>query len=441
MRVLLATYNYYPYNFGGSEVYVSALAAYLQSLGHETVIVAATPEEAFYEHPVIFESEQLKICSYDHEGINVWGVKYQYLSLPHIYEKKSPTHQSAWHSFFSMQESFDVLHINGFTATIGLDLLKASKVRNPNTKVLTSYHTAISCAKGSLLYANKHNECYIKAETGTCTACIISEKMNLPMGLSRIATNFLPNSANEKSSIAWRLKNLVGRSVESFLELDLHTDRWIVYSAGIKKVLEKNDIDSNKIQQLRHGISTNFIDRLNGERDSSQVNFLYSGRLDKIKGFHTLIKAWLNLPENEGRKLWITAHPDSDNEYIKKLIQKALKRKDISFIGPLNQSGLIKLYKKVHCVIIPSECFEIGPLVFHEAIALGCNVISSDIGGCRELGEIYNNESMFFKCGDVQSLKELINNYTFSTTDGKKVLSIEEHNKSILNEYNRILGK
>ncbi len=62
-------------------------------------------------------------------------------------------------------------------------------------------------------------------------------------------------------------------------------------------------------------------------------------------------------------------------------------------MGPKTQLELLDIYRQVHCVIIPSEWFEIGPLVFHEAISAQCNIIASDIGGCAELGNYYKAET------------------------------------------------
>jgi glycosyltransferase involved in cell wall biosynthesis len=438
LRILLATYNYYPYNFGGSEVYVSALADYLIQHGYNVVIAAASPEEAFLEHPVIFENEHFRICQYNYNNVPVWGIKYNHLNIQHIYEKQSEDHQLGLEVFLSAQQAFDIVHINGFTATIGLDLLKACRKNNPSLKVITSYHTALSCTKGTLLYANKQQECYVRATTGNCTACIITERTNLPVSVSRLISQILPSNVSDHHSRALQLKTLVNKSVNSFNELNAFTNKWIVYSKGIQKVLESNNVPSEKIYQLKHGIADRFFEPENNMRENIVTNFLFGGRLNKIKGFHTLIKAWLELPEITDRKLLITAHPDSGDDISKKLIAQSVKRKDIIFLGPLSQENLICLYRKVHCVIIPSECFEIGPLMFHEAMASGCNVISSDIGGCRELGEYYQNEDLFFETGNASSLRAQIEKFRYKYSSRRTSLTIDAHNKAIVKQYEEL---
>jgi hypothetical protein len=79
-------------------------------------------------------------------------------------------------------------------------------------------------------------------------------------------------------------------------------------------------------------------------------------------------------------------------------------------------------------VIIPSEWVETGPLVFHEAVTCGCDIITSDIGGQKELAELYKGKSYLFKMGDKVSLKNVITGYKRGSAKETYVpMSIEEH--------------
>jgi glycosyltransferase involved in cell wall biosynthesis len=81
------------------------------------------------------------------------------------------------------------------------------------------------------------------------------------------------------------------------------------------------------------------------------------------------------------------------------------------FIDNLPQQQLSMQYRKTHCVIIPSKCVETGPMVFHEAAACGCDIISSDIGGQGELVNVYRDKAFSFNFGNSESLYKVIVGY------------------------------
>ena len=435
MNILLATHNYYPYNYGGTEVYVASLAQYLVKLNHEVSIVAAVNNEAFNIHPVIFEDKNLKVCKYHYQDINVFGVQYKKITTQQIYSRQSHQHQNSWSQLISLNDvlkNINLLHVHGFTPTIGLDLIYALKANNRSIKVVSSYHTAISCAKETLLFANTLTEQHRNVDD---VADMFSYRLNIPYYLAKIISIILPNINISFLPSIFNLKNLTWLILNSFKKLDELTDEWWVYSEGIQKHLIVKGIAADKLIFERHGIASFFI---NNERISvPPYKFLYSGRTIKSKGFHTLLNAWLKLKESTDEELWITGYPVSEDKKTQALIKQTSKRKDIIWLGSLNQQEIAKIYLSVNTVIIPSEVYEIGPLVFHEAIASGCSVISSDIGGCKELAEYYHNSATTFKAGDATDLSEKI---ILQTTKGEvlmpeaKVLTFKMHFENIISK-------
>ena len=433
MNILLATHNYYPYNYGGTEVYVASLAQYLIKLNHEVSIVAAVDEEAFNTNPVIFEDDNLKVCTYHYQEITVFGVKYKKITTQQIYSRQSRQHQNSWGELISTNDTFkniDLLHVHGFTPTIGLDLIYALKASNHSIKVISSYHTAISCAKETLLFANTLTEQHNNVDD---IADMLSYRLDIPYHLAKIISNISPNINISFLPSIFNLKNLTKLILNSFKQLNELTDEWWVYSEGIKNHLIKKGIAADKLIFERHGIASFFF---NQERISvPPYKFLYSGRTIKSKGFNTLLNAWLNLDESVDRELWITGYPVSEDKKILALIKKTSNRKDIIWLGSLNQQEIAKIYLSVNTVIIPSEVYEIGPLVFHEAIASGCSVISSDIGGCKELAQYYHDNSTTFKAGNATDLSKKIllqNKKSDVFTPDTKVSTFKMHFENIL---------
>ena len=72
-QILLATYSYYPYHWGGSEVYVRGLAKRLVAEGYNVRVLAGMPKEALENCQIIHKDDYLQIGIYEHEGIEIIG--------------------------------------------------------------------------------------------------------------------------------------------------------------------------------------------------------------------------------------------------------------------------------------------------------------------------------------------------------------------------------
>lgn len=431
MIILLASHNFYPYYQGGTEVYVLNLAKHLNCIGHQVHVISAIDEIHFTNQEISFQDHNIKVCNYIYEDISVYGVLTYNISTKHIYSKHSKANAESYSNFFS-DKHFDILHIHCLTPTIGLDLIYAIKKVCPAIRIITSYHTAISDPKETLTFANTLAEIHYPVDP---IADILSYRLKLPYYFTRILVKFFPNIYLKSFPAVFNIKYLIKLQLESFEKLKLLTDEWWVYSQGIRRHLIDIGVDGLKIKFERHGVSQEFIGNIN--KAVKPIKFLFSGRMLKIKGFHTLINAWMSLPENKEKELWITGKPESKDMFTSIFIKKTVNRKDVKWLGQLSQKELAEIYVQVNCVIIPSEWYEIGPLVFHEAIASGCNVIASDIGGCKELAEVYGFRSTLFKAGDSTSLcTKIMEQLEFNVKKNKaiEVLSFEEHFNSIMKD-------
>ena len=427
-KILLACSDYYPHTFGGTEVYVKNYANFIKKNGGEVIIITSTPSEYFTEENTIYKDDTLKVCKYLHDQVTVFGVHYlTTTNTDFIYSKYRKADVTSWKSFISQQVelfNLEILHINSFTPIIGLNLFYAVINQNANVLVITSYHTPISCIKGTLMFGNTLNECSVEANLNHCNNCLNKTQTKLPYSIAK-GINYL-NLNQAKLPTIFKTKHLIRLNIAAFEQLNVITHEWWCYSNGIKEILLKNHVDPDRIKMARHGIDKIFF-ASNSVKSSDKNIYLFSGRLTPIKGIITLLKAWLKLPEQHKKELWITANPVSTNATIQELVKQASLRKDIVFIGEKNQSEIASLYSIAHFVVIPSECFEIGPLVFHEAIANQCNIICSDIGGCKELAAFYKDGITCFKTADVISLTKCIANSSYTLHDNHSVVTTDKH--------------
>ncbi|RZJ53062.1 MAG: glycosyltransferase [Flavobacterium sp.] len=438
-KILLACSNYFPHNFGGTEVYVESYTDFLQKKGDVVYIITTAPSAYFSDENTVYEDESLKVCRYYHLKAMVFGINYQTsLQTDFIHSKNDSKYMVNWENFVKQQPEFsdlDVLHIQSFTATIGLNLFKSVIKHNTGIKVITSYHTPISCPKETLLYGNTLSECQIKPDIKNCTACLLKTQTKLPYffanGLNHL---YLKNKALPAFV---KTKHLVQLNTNAFEQLKNITDQWWCYSEGIRNILKINQVPASQIKMVRHGINSFFLNHP-PNKPTNQTIYLFNGRLVKIKGIVTLLQAWLKLPVLLDKQLWITAKPFSENIEINNLVLEAKKREDIHFLGEKNQKELLELYSKSHFVIIPSECFEIGPFVFHEAVANQCNVICSDIGGCKELAAFYHMEDNMFETGNEISLSKHISQSSYRYIKQDRFKTASEHYSEFLSDEKSI---
>lgn len=434
-EILIACSNYYPHSFAGTEVYVKNYADFLEKNGETVYVITSTPNDFITNENIIYEDGVLKVCRYFHLNTMIFGVSYvNEVTTDFIYSKYKKEYTSSWTNFVRQQlefSSLNILHIHSITATIGFNLFDSIIAQNTEIKTITSYHTPISCPKNTLSYEDQIKDCSLIPDVKVCSRCILKTQDILPYFLAA-PLNSLHLKYNKLPSVL-KTNYLVKLEIDTFKRLKKITQEWWCYSHGIEKILTINGVERNKIKMIRHGIDGLFLSQ-KIKKPTDITIYLFTGRLAKIKGVITLLETWLQLPEQEQRILWITSKPDSKNNEISNLIKRTKIRKDIVFLGEKTQYEIAKLYALAHVVIIPSEWYEIGPLVFHEAISCGCSVIASNIGGNRELSDYYSGYSQTFEAGNTNELAAIIQKGIRKKAPVNQPLSFNQHFEYIISK-------
>ena len=104
----------------------------------------------------------------------------------------------------------------------------------------------------------------------------------------------------------------------------------------------------------------------------------YAGRMTPEKGVGTLLQAARRLPQLEFRIA-------GDGPLFDELVSGSPD--NVRFVGFLDPPRLARFYADALCLAVPSEWFEMRPMVICEAMAHGIPVVASDIGGLGELVE------------------------------------------------------
>lgn len=418
-------------------MYVSGLATYLQKQGHKVMVIAIVPLNAFKDHGFFFQDEELSVVKYKYDEIDVIGVRLKDTNTTEIYSKFHLKWQYSWGKVLCKLDiaHWDILHTHAFIAATGEALIKAVKLHSSRVKVLASYHLPVSCVKETLIYANTMEACNVKPGINICTSCVMSTRKKIPVTLAHFFTSLMPVLKSEKIPTGFRIKYLVKEFLDSFCRIDKLIDVWHVFSNQIENILEQAGVNPEKIQVLRHGVNPVFLQNSHQHfRRKAPVIFLYASRFVQVKGFITLLKAWCSMPEDSSRLMYMVGNLQSANVEVEVWIKKASSRNDIRWLGEKTQQELANIIQEAHCVIVPSEWVEIGPLVFHEAIAAGSNIIASDLGGCRELGLLYSNACQLFRTGDVEQLANIIIGFTYRSSNYVPALQ-DENYQQVHNAY------
>jgi glycosyltransferase involved in cell wall biosynthesis len=123
---------------------------------------------------------------------------------------------------------------------------------------------------------------------------------------------------------------------------------------------------------------------------TDQPYFLFVGRLEKIKGVQNLIPIFQQRPQ-------YTLLIAGTGEYESSLRQLVGSTPNIRFLGRLDHSQLVDLYRSATAVIVPSICYEVFGIIIIESFATRTPVIVNNLGALPEVvqdsggGFIYNN--------------------------------------------------
>jgi glycosyltransferase involved in cell wall biosynthesis len=442
LQIILATYGYPPYYWGGSESYVHWLARFLQRSGHRVIVIAGVTEAQLKDASLIYEDGHLRAGTYTFEGVQVIACSNQ-PTTAEIYSRYHADWQLSWANLLSacwkgQQETARLLHLHAVSPLINASLAEGARKVFPGLKVLYSYHVPESCPKGTLLYFGK-SMCSQKPSPALCTACTLQDRYRVPSGLAGWLGELLVNiPVPESAPTPLRLGKYIRQNIDAYRHFIGQVDHWFAFSHQIEGTLKQLGVAPGKISTIRHGIDEAYFQGESAPaRPEQPQRFVFVGRFKRVKGLLTLLRAWLHAAPEERRQLCLIGGDSNPDPEIAALLARTGSRSDIELAGILPAEQVRQRLAGAHCIVIPSEWVEIGPLTLHEAIACGANVITSDIGGCAELAEFYGEACQTFRMGDEADLWQKISSFNYRPVS-RKVRSQSEHNALILKEYEQL---
>lgn len=252
-------------------------------------------------------------------------------------------------------------------------------------------HICEDCVEHGLKCAVKHN-CYRDSKIQTL-ACVISTKFHRMTGIYGKINYICLTEFNK----------------EKLLQL--------------KQIKEENVF-----------VKPNFVESV-GEfvpEEERKNQFVFAGRLDKLKGIDFLLKVWKQMGEYAPQLVICGTGPLED--WCKKFIVD--NKLNVKMLGFVPNTETRKLIANSKALILPTQWYEGFPMSMVEAFSVGTPVICSDLGNSGNL--IENNINGYkFRLNSINNLVEIVRRY-----DGPYISTLEMYKNKYLEEINyRILIK
>ena len=265
--------------------------------------------------------------------------------------------------------------------------------------------------------------------------CSITDRMNMAEDFEKVGVKTMSLQLQNKTDfmVVWRLRkllkevkpdvlhtyllhgNLLGRVVGSLTGVPViissertigQARRWgriltqltnplaqaveVNSSAGKLSVIKDLGVPESKVRIIRSGFDLNSITSQNVEtniRNELGLNedtrvILMAGRLRPVKGIDYGIRAFTKLVEDEPNAHLIIAGDGEERENLEGLARSLSVHEKTTFLGV--RSDLPGLLRESDAFLLPSlnEGF---PRVAVEALAIGCPVVATNVGGTPEI--------------------------------------------------------
>ncbi|NCD72279.1 glycosyltransferase family 4 protein [Mucilaginibacter agri] len=188
--------------------------------------------------------------------------------------------------------------------------------------------------------------------------------------------------------------------VHKYLNYYKYVDYYVCPSVFTYKKFKQFNFFEEKLVQLYHGYDYSIIDKLPKVMPlgDSERYIVFVGRLEKIKGIQTLIKAMEKLPEI---RLKIIGSGTLEKELKTLVSENGLKH--VTLLGKKSQHETLEIISKADFLVCPSEWYEVLGFTAVEAMALSKPVVGSAIGALPEM-VIDERTGFLFEPGNFEEL-------------------------------------
>ena len=334
MDILQVSQNYFV--SGGSDTYFFAVSSLLREKDHNVIPFSAHNEKNFPSKWAAYFPR-----TYKDQPNAIWG------AANYFYSQESRRSIAA----LLRAQKIDVAHLHIYYGSLTASIL--GPLKGANIPIIQTLHEyKLVCPVYTL-----------ENQGGLCNKCVTGSSLN---GIIHRCKNgsFFDSAVRVAENNMSRMLGDV-RLV----------DRFISVSNFHRRKMIEGGIDDQKIVTVHNFVDADAIEACHED----EAYALYFGRIEKVKGIETLLRAFRNLP----LKL-IIAGEGTALAHCRDLATD-LRLNNVEFVGFKNGESLGRLIREARFCIVPSEWYENCPMTVLEAMAHGKAVVASNIGGIPEL--------------------------------------------------------
>ena len=371
----MVTTFYPPHAFGGDGVFVWRLSNCLAAAGHTVEVIHCLDSYR------AVGGQALPAGWDNHPNITLHSLHSRVGTLSPLvtYFTGRPHFKSAQLRALLADGRFDVIHFHNISLVGGPAILAYGDA----LKLYTLHEHWLVCPT-HVLYKFNREPC----EKPSCFACTI---------------------AHRRPPQLWRYSDLLRLSL-------LHVDSFIAPSRFTRQRHQDAGIDRPMVH-LPHGLDAAWTVPSTMSRTEAKVPerpyFLFVGRLEKLKGAHTLIPHFLN---QQAIDLLIVGQGKEETQ----LRQLAGDSTHIHFAGWRQGDMLKAAYAHAVATVVPSLTYETFGLVVVESFSQGTPAIVHDLGALPELIEASGAGFSYTNTDElVAAIQTLQNNATLRKSMGE----------------------
>ncbi len=224
--------------------------------------------------------------------------------------------------------------------------------------------------------------------------------------------------------------------VHKHLNYYSYVDYYVCPSVFLYNKFKQFGFFEDKLVQLYHGYNYSEIDSaLKTHTQQEEKYIVFVGRLEKIKGAHTVLKAIKNC-----RHIKLKIVGTGSQEIELKNFASQNKLTNVIFEGKKNRRDTLQIIKNAEFLICASEWYEVLGFTVVEAMALGKPVIGSAIGAIPEM-VINNSTGILFEPGnETQLANAIVSLYDNTNQKNKLGLQAQKHIRQLINTEKHFEG-
>ena len=331
----MVTTFYPPFNFGGDGIFVQRLARALVARGHSVDVIHDT--DAYrtltgHAPQIPFEDDGVRVhrLRSPHKFISSLGV--QQLGRP-------TTHKDRLEELLTGR--YDVINYHNISLVGGPGLWPIGT----GIKIHTAHEYWLVCPS-HLLWRNNREICDEKR----CFRCVLAHKRPPQM---------------------WRLTDKIHRDAE-------HVDMFLMLAESAAENHRKFGFKRPMTTIPSFLPDSEVTLKAADDAPRRRPYFLFVGRLEAVKGLQDVIP---HFTDDLNADLLIAGTGDYEHE----LRNLAHGNRNVHFLGRKSEDDLRLLYRDALAAVIPSQWFEVFPLVTMEAFREGTPIVGRNLGPFPEV--------------------------------------------------------